>query len=666
MPPQDDSNPGDLDWQDGQPISRRFGDVYFSRSSGIAEASHVFLDGNRLRDRWAALAPGSSFVVGETGFGTGLNFLCAWALWEETAPRDARLHFVSLEAYPLARADLARALALWPELDAFRAHLEGAWDAFAPGWHRLAFASGRVLLTLVVGDAATALPRLDAAVDAWFLDGFAPARNPDMWSPALLAQVARLARPGATFATYTAAGEVRRGLEAAGFAVSKATGFGRKREMLAGTLERPPPGAWHAPWFARPAPHAAERRAVVVGAGPAGAATAASLAARGWTIEVIERRGATRPIEATRHQGVLYAHPSPHPTALNELALAGLQHSSRLLRAGRVPDPLDQDLCGVLQLAYDEHESARQAGVAALGLPHALVQQLDRANASEIAGIEVPHDGLFFPAAGWVHPPALCAALLDHPAIRVVAASDATFLERGGAQWTVRDARSILAQAPVVVIAAGAESARFAQTRHLPLRAIRGQITLLPATPGSDALRTVLCGEGYVAPARGGFHSLGATHKFRDRATDVRAAEHSENLARLERLAPALHRAVGAARLDAEALSGLAGLRCSSPDYLPLVGPIVDASEFVRTYAALARDATLQLVSPAPWLDGLYANTAHGSRGLITAPLAGELLAAYLDGEPLPLPGPVATALHPSRFLLRALVRRRVALDAST
>jgi tRNA 5-methylaminomethyl-2-thiouridine biosynthesis bifunctional protein len=227
----------------------------------------------------------------------------------------------------------------------------------------------------------------------------------------------------------------------------------------------------------------------------------------------------------------------------------------------------------------------------------------------------------------------------------------------------------VLATAPVVVVAGGAGSAQFPQTAHLPLRAIRGQLTLLAATAASRALRTVLCGQGYVAPARGGVHSLGATHKFRDRETDVRAAEHIENLGRLQRLAPGLSAALGAEGLDAGALAGLAGLaglRCSSPDYLPVIGPVVDAPDFVRTYAALARDATLALDAPAPWLDGLYVNTAHGSRGLITAPLSGELLAAYLEDEPLPLPAGVAEAVHPSRFLLRALVRRRIQPDAPT
>lgn len=660
MPHSADSPPGELDWHDGQPVSRRFGDVFYSRGSGIGETRHVFLAGNALPERWTRLAPEAQFVVGETGFGTGLNFLCAWALWNESAPCDARLHFVSVEAHPLARADLARALAPWPELAALRDPLVQQWEDFAPGWHRLTFERGRVALTLLVGDVGATLPRLDAVVDAWFLDGFAPARNPGMWSSPVLAQVARLSRRGTTFATYTCAGDVRRGLEQAGFAVRKTAGFGAKREMLSGTFERPPAAPWRAPWFARPGTAPAERRAVVVGSGPAGASTAASLAARGWTVDVLDRQGDAGPPAAAMHQGVLYAHPSPHPTALNELALAGLQHSTRLLRDGLVPDPGDHGLCGVLQLAYDAAESRRQAGVAALGLPRALLHPVDGADAGGIAGMTMPHGGLLFPSAGWVHPPALCGALLDHPRIRVHRGCTAIEIVRTDAAWAVRDAQGRRIAAPTLVIAAGAESARFAATRHLPLRAIRGQVTLVPATQGSRALRTVLCGEGYVAPARLGVHSLGATHKFRDLEVDVRATESAENLQRLTRLAPSLHAALDGPRLDAAALAGLAGLRCSSPDYLPLIGPVADAGEFARTYAALSRDATLEPDTPSPWLEGLHLNTAHGSRGLITAPLSGELLAAYLEGEPMPLPTGIVDAVHPSRFVLRALIRRKI------
>jgi tRNA 5-methylaminomethyl-2-thiouridine biosynthesis bifunctional protein len=401
---------------------------------------------------------------------------------------------------------------------------------------------------------------------------------------------------------------------------------------------------------------------VIIGSGPAGASTAASLAARGWAVDVVERRVDAGPPAAGKHQGVLYAHPSPHPTALGELSLAGLQHSARLLRNGAASAVDDHDLCGVLQLAHDAAESTRQAGVAALGLPRGLLRPVDRADAAEIVGMTMSHGGLFFPSAGWVHPPALCRTLLDHARIRVHRGATALEIARDGPRWTVRDAQGFAVAAPTLVIAAGAESARFDVTRHVPLRVIRGQVTLLPATTASLALRAVLCGEGYVAPARAGVHSLGATYKFRDLEMDVRPTENAENVQRLNRLAPALHAALNAASLDAGALEGLAGLRCSSPDYLPVIGPVANASEFTRTYAALSRDATRELDAPSPWLDGLYLNTAHGSRGLITAPLSGEVLAAYLDGEPMPLPIGVVDALHPNRFLLRALIRRRIAV----
>jgi tRNA 5-methylaminomethyl-2-thiouridine biosynthesis bifunctional protein len=301
----------------------------------------------------------------------------------------------------------------------------------------------------------------------------------------------------------------------------------------------------------------------------------------------------------------------------------------------------------------------------ALGLPRALLHPVDRTAAAELAGLAVPHAGLFFPSAGWVHPPALCRALLDRPGIRILREREALEITRTEAGWVVRDAETAIANAPVVVIAGGPETARFAQAGHLPLRAIRGQITLVPATSASRALRVVLCGEGYVAPERESLHSLGATHKFRDREIDVRPAEHAENLERLARLAPALRAALGGERLDPARLEGLAGLRCTSPDYLPIVGPVVGAAAFAQAYAPLSRDATLELDTVAPWLDGLYVNTAHGSRGLITAPLSGEMIAAYLEGEPAPLPRSVVEALHPSRFLLRALVRRRLVAAAS-
>ena len=168
----------EIEWEDGHPVSRRFGDVYFSRDSGIEETRHVFLAGNRLEERWATLPPGARFTIGETGFGTGLNFCAAWQLWERTAPQDAVVRYVSIERFPVASDEMARALAMWPELAPYSTALEAQYTEHVPGWHRFHFADGRVILTLAIGDAATMLGELAGYCDAWFLDGFAPAKNP--------------------------------------------------------------------------------------------------------------------------------------------------------------------------------------------------------------------------------------------------------------------------------------------------------------------------------------------------------------------------------------------------------------------------------------------------------------------------------------------------------
>jgi tRNA 5-methylaminomethyl-2-thiouridine biosynthesis bifunctional protein len=234
-------NAGGLGWKQGQPWSLRFDDRYFAADSGLEETVHVFLRGNRLPQRLAMLPAGHTFRIGETGFGTGLNFLCAWQLFEGVAPPETRLDFHSVEAFPLDADALRRALALWPSLQRHAQALLQAWPGAAPGRNRLPLGDGRVRLLLDIDDAGAALPGwAGAGIDAWFLDGFAPARNPAMWSGAVLAAAARASAGTATFATYTSAGWVRRGLQRAGFEVQRVPGFGRKREMLVGRLAGAP------------------------------------------------------------------------------------------------------------------------------------------------------------------------------------------------------------------------------------------------------------------------------------------------------------------------------------------------------------------------------------------------------------------------------------------
>lgn len=642
-----------LDWdENGQPLSRAYGDVYFSRASGLEETHHVFLDGNQLPRRFAALPAAGRLCIGETGFGTGLNFLCAWRQFEALAPADARLHFVSVEKFPLRRDDLARALGLWDALQPWSEQLLAQYHAIHPGFQRLLFASGRVVLTLLVGDVLETLPELDARIDAWFLDGFSPAKNPEMWTPALFAQLARLSAPDATLATFTSAGFVRRGLIEAGFAMQRIKGFGQKREMLVGHFAGSPETPAN-PWYARPPRAPGERRALVIGGGLAGCASAASLAARGWQVTLIERHAELATEASGNPQGVLYLKLSAHGTALSRLVVSGFGYTRRLLE--RLQRGSEWDACGVLQLAFDEAEGKRQAQLTG-AFASDLLQPLSQEQAEAVAGVDLPAGGLFFPEAGWVHPPALCQALAGHPNIHVLTCREVS-LQPDVDGWAAWSAGERLAGAPVAVLATAAEVLAFPAATQLPLKRIRGQISRLPASAESAALRSVVCAEGYVAPPRQGEHTLGASFDFHNDDLQPTAAEHQGNLELLREISPDLFARLRADELDPATLQGRAAFRCTTPDYLPLIGPLAEREAFAEAYAVLARDARQVPETACPWLAGLYLNSAHGSRGLISAPLSGELLAAWIDDEPLPLPRKVAEACLPNRFLLRERVR---------
>ena len=429
-------------WQDGQPYSAEYGDIYFSSDSGLEETRHVFLQHNRLQPRWQALAA-PHFTIAETGFGTGLNFLCAWELWRKSAPKDACLHFISVERYPLTTAELQQALALWPQLAELSAALLQQYRMLTPGWHRLEFDQGRVCLTLIIGDAQECLPQIKAGVDAWFLDGFAPAKNPEMWQPALFVEMARLSKPGATFATFTSAGIVKRGLQQAGFEVQKTAGFGRKREMLCGefhaastqpVLSTAKTAIVKAAGSLPDITSAAAPNAIVIGGGIAGTSSAHALATRGWHVTLIERHAAVAQEASGNPLGVLYPRLAGQDIVLSRLAMHGYLHTLRLLqRLGLAPEQYAQ--CGLLQTAYDARELVRCQAVAARQLPDELVRFVDTDEASRLAGFALHHPALHFPAAGWVDPVAFCGALAAHPNIRLVPTTQALKLIRTGHAW---------------------------------------------------------------------------------------------------------------------------------------------------------------------------------------------------------------------------------------
>lgn len=671
------------------PRADAFDDVYFSADDGLAESRHVFLQCNQLPERFAALDSGQQgeFIIAETGFGTGLNFLATTQLWLRTAPVGWQLTFISAEKFPLRCDDLATALAHWPELQALAEELLAQYPPLLRGHHRLSLMQGRVQLQLIFDDAHDAFQQLletdypawqqisSRCIDAFFLDGFAPAKNPDLWSDVLFQTMARLSKPGTTLATFTSAGDVKRGLQRAGFAVQKVAGFGRKRDMLCGSWQRQTSAQAFVPsprtrqkftplWAldALPRHSHRQRSALVVGAGLAGAHTAYALATRGWQVQVIDAASDIASGASGNAQGVLYTKLSAKPDNVSRFALSSYLHALRAyrrLQGEKILSPQAVQFCGVLQLDYDDAARALSAAVAtAFALAPDIVQRVDANEATRIAGIALTQSALWMANAGFALPPQICRDLLSQPSIHLQLNTCLAQLRHDKGQWFAfaANGREIMG-ADIVVLCNGNDACRLPQTSHLPLKPVRGQVTSIETNPLLSALHCVICHDGYLPPVHAGQHCLGATFSAGRTDTMTVASDHADNLERLVRNLPALSPDMTA--INATILQGRAALRCTTPDYLPVVGPIADVTAMRRQFAGLADNAQALIAAPGAWLPALYINSGHGSRGLSSTPLCAELIASYASGTSFPLASALRLDLHPARFLIRDLKRAR-------
>ncbi|CAJ0995101.1 bifunctional tRNA (5-methylaminomethyl-2-thiouridine)(34)-methyltransferase MnmD/FAD-dependent 5-carboxymethylaminomethyl-2-thiouridine(34) oxidoreductase MnmC [Sodalis praecaptivus] len=663
--------PAVVRWNEqGTPVSQKFDDVYFSNQDGLAETRHVFLNGNGLPARFSH-HPRPVFRVAETGFGTGLNFLALWHAFDQHCRQQPitgarRLHFISFEKFPFAPEDLRSALEPWEELAPLARELQTLWPQPLAGYHRLELAHGRVILDIGFGDVNALIPTLDPSlddgVDAWFLDGFAPAKNPDMWQETLFAAMARLAAPTGSFATFTAAGFVRRGLQQAGFAVMKVNGFGRKREMLTGTrLPRSVPGA--APWYARPAA-AVPDDVAIIGGGIASALTALALQRRGARVTLYCADGQPAQGASGNRQGALYPLLNHRYDALAQFYATAFPYALRcyqqLAAQGVV---FEHHWCGVTQLAWDEKSAAKIAQILGAGWPTTLVRSVTREDMAALVGVETGRDGLMYPAGGWLNPAQLTAGALQLAARQGLQ----THYRRpvnglsadGSSGWGLRSADGVEARHATVVLANGQGMSALASTALLPLYAVRGQVSHIPATAPLAALRQVLCFDGYLTPQSPGnaSHCLGASYQRGDAGTDYRESEQQQNL---QRLRDCLLEAPWLDAVDISGQQARCGVRSAVRDHLPLVGNVPDFEATLRAYANLAQQPPDRAPLPAaPGYANLFMLGGLGSRGLCSAPLAAEIVAAQIFGEPLPVNRTVAQALNPNRFWIRKLLKGR-------
>ncbi len=581
-----------LDWSlEGEPRSGRFGDVYFSKDDGLAESRAVFLAGCGLPQAWAGRR---RFVVGELGFGTGLNIASLLTLWRETRPEGGRLNVFSIEAYPLSRDEARRALAAWPEIAPAAEALLAAWPLATPGFHRLDLPDFDAVVDLFVGDVEDALEQWAGRADAWFLDGFSPALNPAMWSDAVLDGIAARSSSDARLATFTVAGHVRRGLAARGFAVDKRPGHGRKRERLeARRLE--------------PATDQADPgRVVILGAGVAGAALAWALSAEGAAPIVIDAD------DGSGASGFPLALVTPR-LDVGDTAIAGL-HAQALERAGvlyrAIPEAVAVE--GVLQLEAMSRDVRRFDRIAEQALwPAGMMRRLDAAAAATALGEEVATGGLAMDAALAVRPRRVRDAFLAGTD-RITAR--AAQIARGDGCWRLLDAAGdTVAEAEVLILSGGWSGAGLWPSA--PLTPVRGQADWVqtPTAPVAAAW-------GGYAIADGAQLLFGATHDRGDTATEARAEDTARNLQTLRSRLPVLARDID----NAGTVSSRAAVRATTPDRLPLAGRVDE---------------------------GLFVLGGLGSRGFCVAPLLAEHVAALVMGAPSPLARDHAGRVDPLRFV---------------
>ncbi len=682
-PSETDNHRAPLNAQDNPSLySPRFDEHYASAHDPQAEKFVVFCEGNRLPQRFPSV---STFTLVELGFGSALSFLVACRLWLEKSDPHATLDYLSIERYPLTRQTLDNSLKGFPELADLKDELLSHYPSLLRGRHRLNLFDGRVSLTLIFESAQSAMQKLPLAtgqrVDAWFLDGFSPAKNPDMWHPAIFRSMRSHSAENATLATYTAAGQVRRDLVAAGFEVHKQPGHGNKRERLTGTVR---PGShaheqgrrrYRSPWFFPPQAMSSEKSVIVVGAGIGGCALCNRLASRGYRVTLIEQGNTIANATSSNPATVIHPGFTRDNDLVSQLSQQGYLYSLNTFRrlerknlnsgfhpSGVVLRPKDKD--DLIRFSDIANNSKLNAA-----LTDDFAQWLTGEALSAITGLTEKTPAWHFPLAGWLNLPALCKALLREYEnnIHIHLDTRVSAIRRDASQrWSLLDEeQNPLASSTAIVFCTGAfplgiPGAKGLEDIASSLTADGGQIIRVDLP--RHGIKLAACGGGYLVPDSADTLFLGASHRQNrvspTRAPGIEEAETRELIDTFTR-----RQTTTSPPMPLQAWSGY---RATLPDRLPLVGPVMDAHRFSQHYAHMI----LGKLNPQPHPEtdnpslGMHILSGFGSRGAAYALLCAETLASELATQSGPLSEPLRQALHPVRFYVRQ-IKKSAASKAS-
>lgn len=660
--------------QENTPVSGLFDDVYFCNQNGLDESRYVFFEGNNLWQRWQDCQY-SHFIIAETGFGTGLNFLLVAEQFEQFChhfpqAKLKKLFFISFEKYPLLAQDLAKIHQNYPQFAHLSSHLQRQFIEPIAGCQRFIFE--HCYLDLWFGDVRDNLPQLGdymvGKVDAWFLDGFAPSKNPEMWQDSLYQQMFRFTKQGGTFATFTAASAVRKGLQQAGFEVEKRQGYGKKRECLQGNkkvTQSVNDPQYNAPWYlAQPAHFTQQPEIAIIGGGIASLCTAASLLQRGAKVTLYCKDKTTALNASGNKQGAFYPQLSDddlHICQFYAQAFIFGQHFYRQL--AELGIEFEHQWCGVALCGYNDNAQKKLEKIAKLALPPTIFQLYSAEQLSQLVGLPLACKGAFIATGAWLSPRQLVQNMFAHlQQLGLVIKTDINIvaLDQLKQRWQLTDQQGRQYQHQSVVLANGHLLTQFSQTKGLPLYPVRGQVSQIPTTAELKQLRSVLCYDGYITPVDFAqqSHCIGASHIRDCSSTDFSDIEQQQNQQKIQQNLNPDGSIKWVEQVDTSGNLARMGVRSSARDRAPLVGNVADLVQQYSDYHNLYNlRRRRQPVPNAKVFENLFLIGGLGSRGLTSAPLLGETLASLIFNQPLPLGEDIFHTLSPNRSWIRKLLK---------
>jgi tRNA 5-methylaminomethyl-2-thiouridine biosynthesis bifunctional protein len=666
--------------QHGSPYSEQFDDIYFDSESGYQQSEQIFILGSNIYNRIKQET--SLFVIGETGFGTGLNFLLTLQAYHKLqqeigSTNLTKLNFISVEKYPLTKTQLTKALQALPQLKHFADMLLAQYPNFDVEDNKTTeissyFFDDQVSLKIIIDDAATALKKIvstkNGLVDAWYLDGFSPAKNPHMWSESLFEQIGRLSKPQASITTFTVAGFVKRQMQQVGFRTQKKSYIGEKHEMLTGIFQQNPEsdkGYQLRSLIVKP------QQVSIIGGGIASACAALALTQQGIQVTLFCKDNTLAQGASSNAVGALY------PLLHQQKDDISLFYEQAFWRAKNVyNDVIEQGFtfphqwCGLLEVAYKESLIKRQNKFTEMATwPNDLIHSVNAKEASDLANIELTHGGLFMPNAGWVSPPDAVNQIINaaketgrlriehNTHVTSIIKKDDSSSNSHKKNWRLITNKGEF-EACVVVVCGGAEALTLDWVNQLPFSAVQGQVTGMKTNNNINKLSTVICHKGYLTPSHHDVHCIGATFNKDSTRITPKPEEDQFNMDMMSKCLPELTHNIGWTTNDIA--NSKSRLRCMTPDHMPMVGAMPDIPKHIETYSHLAKDKNWKYNDIAPVIDNLYVMMGFGARGLCSAPLAADILAADLCGTPYPVDNNMLFNLSPNRFVIRDIIKRNI------